>query len=241
MRVTKEQTLYSGEDLDAMEYATNYYRWVMDIFAEHVGENIVEVGAGSGTVSEKLLEFSPKAFTGIEPATDIFPMLKERFQDRKHIKLINSFLVDAVTDLESKVDTIFYINVLEHVVDDEAEMKHAFDVLKPGGKICIFVPALPWVYGKFDEEVGHERRYYKKDLENLLTSKGFEIVRSHYFDLPGAFSWWLYFKILHRSALSSFQVKMYDRLVVPVLRVLETIVKPPFGKNLVLVAQKPTL
>src|SRR5215475_3171635 len=56
-------------------------------------------------------------------------------------------------------DTAVYINVLEHIEDDETELKTIFNALAPGGRILIFVPALPFLMSSMDRGLGHFRRY----------------------------------------------------------------------------------
>ena len=65
-------------------------------------------------------------------------------------------------------DSILYINVLEHIEDDRAELLSAYRALPVGGFLLLFVPALPQLYSKFDRSVGHFRRYYKKELIHFL-------------------------------------------------------------------------
>ena len=69
---------------------------------------------------------------------------------------------------ERKFDTVIYVSVLEHIADDLREFKLAKDVLTPGGKILIFVPALPFLYSPIDANTGHIRRYTKKGSSNLF-------------------------------------------------------------------------
>ena len=50
-------------------------------------------------------------------------------------------------------------NVLEHIPDDAAAVRRFRQVLPPGGKLVVLVPALPQLFGSIDEAVGHYRRY----------------------------------------------------------------------------------
>ena len=38
---------YIGKDLEAMELARNYHKWIFDLMKPHLGRRIVEVGAGT--------------------------------------------------------------------------------------------------------------------------------------------------------------------------------------------------
>ena len=59
---------------------------------------------------------------------------------------------------DKKYDTILYIDVLEHIEDDYAEIKHAMGLLTSGGRIIIVSPAHNWLYNPCDKAVGHFRR-----------------------------------------------------------------------------------
>src|SRR4051812_30371942 len=56
----QEQWSYPGRELESMVFAANYHRWILDIFRPYLGKRIVEVGAGSGSFSELLLETRPE-------------------------------------------------------------------------------------------------------------------------------------------------------------------------------------
>ena len=136
-------------------------------------------------------------------------------------------------------DCIFLINVLEHVPQDQALIEELFSVLRPGGHLCLFVPALPVLLGAFDREIGHVRRYLQRPLEAQARQAGFDIVKSRYLDFLGVFPWFLKFRLLQSTQLSPGNVRIYDRFVVPWLRRVEAVCPPPFGKNLLMVLRRP--
>jgi hypothetical protein len=135
-------------------------------------------------------------------------------------------------------DSIIYINVLEHIAADEEELGTIHSTLSVGGRVFVFVPALPWLYGVFDERVGHVRRYRKQELEEKLSRAGFKTVVSTYFDFPGIVPWWLKYCLLRSASMEPGAVKLYDRFIVPAARRIESIIPPPIGKNLIIVAEK---
>ncbi len=103
--------------------------------------------------------------------------------------------------------------------------------------MCLFVPALQWLYGSIDAAVGHERRYQKPSLVSLVRSGGFEVRKVRYFDLAGVVPWWILACVL-RSQLRPGTVSLYDRFVVPITRAIESRMTPPLGKDVLLVGQK---
>ncbi len=222
-----------------MAIATNYYNWIIEEYGRFVkGKVVVEVGAGSGNFSNYILLQRPKQLYVIEPSK-MAKILEDCLANTRNVTFINDFLKGKAEDLKGKVDTMFYINVLEHVEKDAEELKLAFDSLKPGGHLCIYVPAHNQLYGSFDEKVGHYRRYSKKGLRRLLEEAGFEIEKINYSDIVGILPWIVSFKILKTKHLSPNSVLVYDKLVIPLIRLQEKIFKPPVGKNLWALAQKP--
>ena len=65
-------------------------------------------------------------------------------------------------------DTILCINVLEHTADDAAALRRANQLLMPGGRIIIFVPAGKDLFGTLDRGIGHQRRYERDELIAML-------------------------------------------------------------------------
>jgi ubiquinone/menaquinone biosynthesis C-methylase UbiE len=70
-------------------------------------------------------------------------------------------------------DQVLILDVLEHVTDDKKALKEALRVVKPGGLVIITVPNYKWMWSKWDEELGHKRRYEVKQLIKLIDDIGF--------------------------------------------------------------------
>jgi hypothetical protein len=145
---------------------------------------------------------------------------------------------DIYHSLPSQPDTIIYVNVLEHIADDKAELTYMYESLPVDGHVCIFVPALQWLYGTADENLGHFRRYHKKPLETLLQAVGFKIVKSRYFDIVGVLPWWILFCLFKNKEVKAGQVSVYDKVVIPIMRRIENKIPLPIGKNILIVGKK---
>ena len=131
-----------------------------------------------------------------------------------------------------------YVNVLEHIENDYEELRCAADALVPGGHLCIFVPALRYLYSGFDASIGHYRRYHKPEMLRLLRAVGLEPTYARYFDVFGVIPWLVMYRVLGFGPAAS-QVRAYDKLVVPVMKRVERTLPPPVGKNVLAVARKP--
>jgi SAM-dependent methyltransferase len=232
---------YASSELDAMARARNYYRWILSAWRPHLGRVVVEFGAGIGTFSARLLE-EPRVdrLFLVEPAPALHGRLATRFRDIDRVRVIPGILHDAADALTSvEVDSIVSVNVLEHIHDDVGTLRAAHDILRPGGRLFIFVPAFQFLYGSLDRAFGHVRRYTKRSLVALLESQGYEIVASRYMNLLGTVSWLMAGRVLRRHTLAPEAVALADRTLIPLSAGLERWFRPPFGQNVMVIARKP--
>jgi SAM-dependent methyltransferase len=231
-------------DLDRLAEAHHFFNWILDEFEPWIGNNILEVGAGTGTITNKLLDRRPSsAIVGIEPAANLWQQLIDTVDDDPRVDLLSGTLGENVWSaplLRTTFDTALYLNVMEHIEDDLGEMRLAADALRPGGSLLIFVPAMPSLYSPLDEQAGHYRRYTKRELKAKVEAAGFTVRRCVYFDAVSALPYWLNYKIFRRRTISASSGWLFDRILVPLSKFVQAVVpSPPIGKNLLLVAQRP--
>jgi SAM-dependent methyltransferase len=226
---------YFGKDLEAMSVAKNYHEWILSEFLPFLGCSVAEVGAGTGTVSHLLLKTNINNLKAFEPSQNMYPLLQEALRHDSRAQAVNDFFGEASTG--ECFDSVMYVNVLEHIENDAAELSRAYAALNPGGHLLIFVPALPWLYSNLDKQAGHFRRYTKSGLVNLTLEAGFSVVSARFFDVAGILPWYINFVLL-KNSIGGGSVSLYDKIVVPVMRIIEGLVTPPIGKNVLLVAKK---
>jgi SAM-dependent methyltransferase len=232
---------YHGQDLEALADLPAYQQWILDNFGSDLHGSVIEVGAGSGNIAARYADQVQRLLL-IEPARNLCSQLESRFVDKPHVRCLCGRVEDlSASDFEcggSPFDSALLVNVLEHVKDDAALVSRLGELLRPGGRLLVFVPALPWLFGTLDAHVHHLRRYTRSGLTNLLIDSGFEIERLHFFDLPGVLPWFFAGRVLRQSRFNAGAARFYDRVVVPLARGLERRFKPPIGKNLVCVARR---
>lgn len=238
---SREEFVYEGRDLEAMNFAENYHRWVLSKFDGYINSNILEVGAGSGSFSKLIIEKYPNnLLTSLEPSNEMYPLLEKNLKGvGKNVILHKSYTNEIVKDLkDKKISAIIYNNVLEHIENDQEEIKLAYDILEKDGYILTFSPALPALYGKLDKKIGHYRRYSLNEMKVKLVDSGFEVVEAYYFDFVGMILWWIKFKLLGSDEIGSGNVALFDKYLVPVLRSIEPSKLLPIGKNIVVIGKK---
>ena len=79
--------------------------------------------------------------------------------------------------------------------------------------MVLWVPAFESLYGKFDQRIGHYRRYRRNELLALVHNVGFQQVTARYTNMPGFFAWWLLVRVLRTSPTGPRLTSFHDRLL----------------------------
>ncbi|MCP3103087.1 bifunctional glycosyltransferase/class I SAM-dependent methyltransferase [Myxococcus sp. K15C18031901] len=223
--------------LERMDGAIHYNQWLGRRFREHLGRRVLEIGSGIGTITREL-EAGLELLIALEVDPFYVDRLKNLFRGHPHIR---PYLSDvALADWESlqkeRLDTIVLSNVLEHIPDDGSAVRRFRQILTPGGRVVILVPALPQLFGSIDEAVGHYRRYTPDSLRAVLESNGFEVEKLEWMNLVGMPGWFVNSRLFRRRSVPKLQLKLYDTLA-PLFARAEAHVKLPVGMSLFAVAR----
>ena len=218
--------------------APNYNTWLGERFRAHAGARVLEVGAGIGTITALLAEGRQKV-VALEVDPFYVRRLQNRFRGTPQVVpyLSDVALADYSTLAKERFDSIVLSNVMEHIPDDAGAVRRFAQILAPGGKVLILVPALPAIFGALDEAVGHYRRYTPASLREVLDSNGFEVEALEWMNLVGIPGWFVNGKLLRRRAMPPLQLRLYDQLA-PWLARAESKVKLPVGMSLFCVARR---
>jgi SAM-dependent methyltransferase len=241
-RPVQPRTPASFDDADAglldvlaeLEGTENYTNWVLSLCSPHLAGAILEVGAGQGTYTEQLSEHGK--VTALEPSNAQADRLRRRLGGSATICVVHGDL--SAIDPGTRFDSVVLINVLEHIPDDVDALSAIAARLNPGGRLILWVPAFECLYGPFDRQIGHYRRYRRRQLIRRVEASGLRVTTSHYCNLPGFFAWALVVRLLKQRPTSGRLANVYDRAVVPAVRRVEGVVRPPFGQSVFLVAIK---
>jgi SAM-dependent methyltransferase len=231
------------DELEALVDDEHFFTWIVKSFGDAIGSRTLEVGAGLGTVSRTIRRLHPTvSVTALEPAGNVYPRLVEQAGTDRSLVVRQATSHDVLAEGdEAGFDTLVYVNVLEHIEDDRGELGVAHRLLSPGGHLCVFVPAMPRLYSAIDFKSGHYRRYTKPALRSLVEQAGFEVVELDYFDVASVVPYWIVYKLLRVETLGKGSNSLFDKVLVPVSKALQAILRhPPFGKNLILVARRPS-
>lgn len=164
---------YDNMELLSMQRAHRYYAWIFSLMKPYIGKKVMDLGAGIGTFAELILSTRPTSLVLVEPATNLFDELAAKFSHLPNLQLFNGDIHQyEKTSGDTKLDTIPSVNVLEHIEDDVSVLRSAFRLLSPGGRIVLFVPAVPAIFGTLDVTLGHYRRYSRKEVWSKLEAAG---------------------------------------------------------------------
>lgn len=228
---------YQGiSTLEVLIEAKNYNKWIADEILSHISAPVLEIGAGTGNLTAFCLKKTP--FYISDKDAGLVRSLKKRFSNEKNIFFNVLDITKKQKQLVGFFSTIFAINVLEHIKDDEAALKNIHNLLKQKGKLVLLVPAKQFAYSKLDRELGHFRRYEKKELIDKLTNTGYKVEEIYFFNIVGLISWYFRDKVKRNNIhLKPYHIVLFDKIV-PFLRFIETRIKPLIGISLIVVAKK---
>jgi SAM-dependent methyltransferase len=229
-------------ELERLAAADHFFGWIADELVPHLGHRILEVGAGIGTMSLQMIERKPGTqITALEPDPKLHDQLVRRTKRHPEVQTLNVTSADLLqSDMHPTFDSVVYVNVLEHILDDAGELRIANELLVAGGTLAIFVPALPRLYGSLDYKSGHHRRYTADSLRHVIEEAGFELVDVRYLDVLGVVPYFVMYRLLDVKSLGAVSSTGYDRVIVPFSRAVQRLVPhPPAGKNLLAVARRP--
>ena len=137
----------------------------------------------------------------------------------------------------SRFDTILYIDVLEHIEDDRGEMSRAAELLAPRGTLIVLSPAFPLLFSEFDRSVGHYRRYTRASLAAVMPAS-LRQVRLRYIDSVGFMASLANRALLRQELPSRRQIALWDRVMIPVSRVLDPLLVHSFGRSILAVYER---
>lgn len=230
---------YQGGELESFSHALRWKAYVRKVLHPYIAGDVVELGAGIGETTKAVRPGSGAAtWLCVEPDKELASRVTTACEAGGLGTGVTT-MVGTIEDipLSSTFDTALYVDVLEHIEDDRGELVAVARRLRSGGRIVVLSPAWPFLFSAFDAAIGHHRRYTKASLR-ALTPEGATIEAAFYLDSFGMLASAANKILMQRSLPTLRQVLVWDRLMIPVSRLLDPLTGRKFGRSVVMVWRK---
>ena len=224
--------------LNTLTGTPRYVSWITEVIRPHLGDTVLEIGAGIGTLSGRLMA---KRLRYVAAEYDPLNLhaLQNRFLRTPSVEVV-ALDPGSAADYEhagGPFDTVLCLNILEYAEEPAKTLRNIASVLKEGGNVVVLVPQGRALYGKLDAALGLKRRFRRDELRELFTREGLEIEREYQVNKASTPVWWFQSRVLRRKRLSKPMFKIFD-MTVWLWRLLDRVL-PWKGLSLVAVARKP--
>jgi len=233
-----ESIKYPGQELKLFEKAINWKKYFSQLLQPCIHGTVLECGAGIGATTKMLNNGTYHEWILLEPDKEMANLLRNKIS-RNELPANCKVIEGTISSFENKsvFDTILYIDVLEHIENDNEEIERAAFCLNNGGHLIILSPAFPSLYSKFDNAIGHYRRYTKKKLRSLLPAS-LKQRSLRYLDSSGFFLSFTNRIFLKQKYPTEKQVHFWDKLLIPVSKISDKIFNYSFGRSILGIWQK---
>jgi SAM-dependent methyltransferase len=230
---------YVGGELELFAHAERWKAYLASTFRSHVRGDVAEVGAGLGAFTKLFLSAHTRSWSCIEPDPELLDTLRVALApsiSAGRVRCIGGTLDDV--ESSTRFDCMLYIDVLEHIFDDRAELARAAQHLAPGGSLVVMSPAHEFLFSAFDQAIGHHRRY---DIDSLSRVAPSELLCEsiHYLDAVGMLASLANRFLLKQSQPTRAQIQLWDRRMVPLSRRLDPLLGHRLGKSILGIWRKP--
>ena len=172
---------------------------------------ILDIGCGTGYRTYQLSKSKDVAVTGIDISEDSISVAKSRYTGVNFVCVSGEKLpFDA-----HKFDAIYATDVFEHVDNLDLVLNEVTRVLKPGGMLFIVVPndvSELWLLKlrpTYHQEIHHVRIFKDGDLESMLQTKGFKLVKLTRKNFMQHFELYYFFKT-QRATATQLEIGKWD-------------------------------
>lgn len=227
--------------LISLSGADRFNEWMFEAIRPYISGKTLEIGSGIGNISAILVRHQLPLYVS-DHTDEYIERLQKRFAATDQVKGVLSIDLaekdfDAVhAGIVGTFDTVFALNVIEHIEDDHLAILNCYKLLKPGGRMVVLVPAWPALYNRLDKGLEHYRRYSSTTLRQLLSGP-FTVTEMKYFNLAGIGGWWVTGTLLKRKVIGEGRARVYNRLV-PLFRLVDRLSFHRMGLSLVAVGEK---
>ena len=231
MNATAGSYSYEGSELALFAKAVRWKAYWGDTITPYLGNRVLDVGAGIGSTARQLCGPRQSLWVALEPDRRLADQICRARADGV-IPLTCEVRIGTIDDLNfsEMFETILYIDVLEHIEDDRAELRRVADHLVSGGRLIVLAPAHQNLFTPFDQAIGHFRRYDRCSIL-ALTPDNLKPERVLYLDSVGLLASLGNCVVLRSAMPTAGQIALWDRWMVPASRAIDPLIGHCVGKS----------
>jgi glycosyltransferase involved in cell wall biosynthesis len=198
------------EYLTDLAQAHRVIRWMGETLRPHLGERVLEIGAGLGTLTGCLLP--REQYVASEFHEGYLAVLENMASRCRRLKVarVDPEKAEHFEALRGEVDTVLCANVLHRTAEPARALRNFHHVLAPGGRVIIVAAQGAWLESPLDRGLGHRRRFTRAGLREELEQAGFHVESLFDFNRIGLPGWALNGLLFRARRLSRWQLKAYD-------------------------------
>jgi len=200
--------------LNSLTGTPQYQSWITRILRPHLGDTILEIGAGLGDWTGRLMG-KKLLYVAAEKDPLYLHALRNRFLRTPNVTVCE-LDPEVPSDYEpwaGRFASALCVNLLETVEDPESVIVSLKGCLKPAGAVVVLVPQGKSLFSSLDRGMSHKRRFDEPELRRIFESHGFQIEHEHQINKIGALSWWFFGKIMQRPKMNRPGLKLWDKTV----------------------------
>ena len=228
---------YGRAFLNNLSGTPQYLSWLTRILRPHLGDTVLEIGAGLGNITGRMIARRLRYVAG-EKDPLYLHALRNRFLRTPNVEVLklDPQVATDFEDVGGPFDTVLCVNVLEYVDQPETVLASAKKMLKADGSLIVLVPQGKGLFGSIDRTLGHHQRFDRTGLEAMLQEQGLAVKEVVQLNKIGTPAWWFYGNVLGRKRINKLTLKIFDKTVW-LWRLVERLL-PWRGVSLIVVAVK---
>jgi glycosyltransferase involved in cell wall biosynthesis len=205
---------YGRGVLNNLTGTPQYLSWVARKLRPHVGDTVLEIGAGIGNISGRLMS-RRLLYVAAEKDPLHLHALRNRFLRTPNVVVQKLDPANAgdFAAMEQCFDTAICLNVIEYLDDPAAMLRSLRAALKPNGSLIVLAPQGPALFGAVDRRLGHKRRYRAAELRALLAAENFAVEQLYQFNRAGTLPWLTFSRMMGAGNINKLVLKIFDKTV----------------------------
>ena len=227
---------YGRNYLNTLTGTPAYLNWLVSIVRPNLGDRVIELGAGLGSLSGMLMGKRLRYVAGEKDPLSLHS-LKNRFLRTPNVEVceLSADSENGFEPLKGQFDTALLLKTLEYSKDPEKSLGLMSECLTKNGRLIISVPQGANL-NSLDRGMGYLQRFTKPGLMASLEKHGFAVESTRELNKMGRLAWGIFGGLFGNDKINKLSLKLFDKSVW-LTRLLDAVL-PWSGLNLIVIARK---